>query len=222
MQARAEFHKRELKKTGWNDFSKFYYLELSDFLIPALEIFHSLKLAALTSFTKDLATMTITDLEDGSSIQITSPFGSAALKACHEVQNIGAVETYQRRYLWVAALEIVEHDALDSSAGAEKKAAQAEETKGRKPVPASFKYWNELSDGDKIMLLPFREEMTELVAKMNYTEAAAVYDAVKEFTRADGSVLFEDDSKPAIWSCFNSVERDQIKKFSKYMMEKGL
>jgi hypothetical protein len=41
--------------------------------------------------------------------------GSAALKGCHEVQNIGAVETYQRRYLWVAALEIVEHDALDSS-----------------------------------------------------------------------------------------------------------
>jgi hypothetical protein len=43
--------------------------------------------------------------------------GSAALKGCHEVQNIGAVETYQRRYLWVTALEIVEHDALDSSEG---------------------------------------------------------------------------------------------------------
>ncbi len=43
--------------------------------------------------------------------------GSAALKGCHEVQNVGAVETYQRRYLWVAALEIVEHDAIDSSDG---------------------------------------------------------------------------------------------------------
>jgi hypothetical protein len=40
---------------------------------------------------------------------------SAALKGCHEVQNLGAVQTYLRRYLWVAALEIVEHDALDSS-----------------------------------------------------------------------------------------------------------
>jgi hypothetical protein len=49
--------------------------------------------------------------------------GSAALKGCHEVQNIGAVETYQRRYLWVAALEIVEHDALDSSPGADVLAA---------------------------------------------------------------------------------------------------
>jgi hypothetical protein len=48
---------------------------------------------------------------------IESPMGSASLKGCHEVQNIGAVETYQRRYLWVAALEIVEHDALDATTG---------------------------------------------------------------------------------------------------------
>jgi len=43
--------------------------------------------------------------------------GSAALKGCHEVQNIGAVETYQRRYLWVTAMEIVEHDVLDATTG---------------------------------------------------------------------------------------------------------
>ncbi len=35
-----------------------------------------------------------------------------------EVQNLGAVQTYIRRYLWVAALEIVEHDVVDASAGA--------------------------------------------------------------------------------------------------------
>ena len=33
------------------------------------------------------------------------------------VQNIGAVETYQRRYLYVCALAISEHDALDSTTG---------------------------------------------------------------------------------------------------------
>ena len=60
-------------------------------------------------------------MEDKSQIVITSPMGSAALKGCHEVQQIGAVETYQRRYLWVAALEIVEHDALDGSPPVEEK-----------------------------------------------------------------------------------------------------
>jgi hypothetical protein len=43
--------------------------------------------------------------------------GTANLQGCHEVQNIGAVETYQRRYLYVTALSIVEHDALDAVTG---------------------------------------------------------------------------------------------------------
>jgi hypothetical protein len=50
-------------------------------------------------------------------IVITSPMSEAALKGCHPVQNLGAVETYIRRYLWVSALEIVEHDALDMTTG---------------------------------------------------------------------------------------------------------
>ena len=38
----------------------------------------------------------------------------AALKGCHPVQNLGASQTYLRRYLWTTAMGIVEHDALDS------------------------------------------------------------------------------------------------------------
>ena len=74
----------------------------------------------LFRYDKELAKLTITDVDDGTAVEITSPMGSAALKGCHEVQNIGAVETYQRRYLWVTAMEIVEHDALDSTTGSEK------------------------------------------------------------------------------------------------------
>ena len=61
--------------------------------------------------------MTIYDVEDGSSVVFTSPMGSANLKGCHMVQNIGAVETYQRRYLYTVAMAIVEHDALDATTG---------------------------------------------------------------------------------------------------------
>ena len=117
-EARKQFHQRELKKSGHNKFAGYYYFELGDFLIPAIEIFDKLNLCALVSFTKELATMTIVDIDDPSNqVVITSPFGSANLKGTHEIQNIGACETYQRRYLWMAALEIVEHDALDSSEG---------------------------------------------------------------------------------------------------------
>ncbi len=117
-EARKAFHASHLKKTGHNKFAGYYYFELGDFLVPALQICDSLKLSAVVSFGVELATMTLTDLEDGSQFVITSPMSTASLKACHEVQNLGAVQTYLRRYLWVAALEIVEHDAIDSSEGA--------------------------------------------------------------------------------------------------------
>jgi hypothetical protein len=118
-EARKRFHATAIKKTGRNTFSNYDYFELGDFLVPALLIFESLELSAVISFGVDLASMTLTDLEDGSQFVITSPMSTASLKACHEVQNLGAVQTYLRRYLWVAALEIVEHDALDSVTGSE-------------------------------------------------------------------------------------------------------
>lgn len=118
-EARTAFHKLKLAKTGLNKFAGYKYFELGDFLIPALEVMREQGLCAYISFGNDLATMTIVDVGTSGgkpeTITITSPMSSAALKGCHEVQNLGAVQTYLRRYLWVAALEIVEHDALDSS-----------------------------------------------------------------------------------------------------------
>ena len=116
--ARNKFHSLKLEKTGHNKFAGYKYFELGDFLIPALRVFGECGLCAYVSFKADEACMFIRDVEKPEDvIYITSPMGSAALKGCHEVQNIGAVETYQRRYLWVAALEIVEHDALDAITG---------------------------------------------------------------------------------------------------------
>jgi hypothetical protein len=122
--ARAGFHMLKLAKTGFNSFSKYNYFELGDFLLPALETLSKHGLCAVVSFTDTIATLTLIEIDSGTSIQITSPMGSADLKGCHAVQNIGAVETYQRRYLWVALMEIVEHDAVDQGPPAEKKAAK--------------------------------------------------------------------------------------------------
>lgn len=205
MQARDEFHKRELKKSGWNDFSKFKYLELADFLIPALEIFSSLKLAALTSFTKELATMTITDLEDGSSVVITSPFGSAALKACHEVQNIGAVETYQRRYLWIAALEIVEHDAIDSATKPEEKQADK---------PAEIKHQSVPKDSWDLLTAKEQKYLTDLAIPIKDEISAGNMDRAYELRM---QVQFDEDrhdfQQAGFISLFSPPERTALKKY---------
>jgi hypothetical protein len=122
-EARLRFHSTAIKKTGKNKFQGYEFFEMSDFLVPALKIFADLKLCAVVSFNDALASMTVTDTEDGSQFVITSPMSTAELKACHPVQNLGAVQSYLRRYLWTALLEIVEHDAIDSGPGAEPRQA---------------------------------------------------------------------------------------------------
>ena len=115
--ARKEFHSRSIVKTGYNTFSKYSYFELSDFLVPAMHIMADNGLIPIVSFGLELASMTVHDLDSDKTIVITSPMSEATLKACQPVQSMGAVETFQRRYLWVALLEIVEHDAIDAESG---------------------------------------------------------------------------------------------------------
>jgi hypothetical protein len=131
--ARNMLQTKELTKSGHNKFAGYKYFELGDFLPTVQAIFQEVGLVDVISFTADTATMTIFDVEDGSSIVFTSPMGSASLKGCHEVQNIGAVETYQRRYLYTTALAIVESDALDATTAKEE--PKKEEQKGITAVP---------------------------------------------------------------------------------------
>ena len=117
MQARISLQNSKLTQSGNNKFAGYKYFELGDFLPAAQQIFVELGLCGIVSFGAEEATLTITDTEDNSHLVITSPMSTAALKGCHAVQNLGAVQTYIRRYLWVAALEIVEHDAIDMTTG---------------------------------------------------------------------------------------------------------
>jgi len=114
--ARIELQAKNIEKSGWNPFSKYKYFELSDFLLPINTLFDKYGLCSIISFDLEIATMTIYNTDNPSEfIVITSPMSSADLSACHPVQSLGAVETYQRRYLYITALEIVENDALDAT-----------------------------------------------------------------------------------------------------------
>jgi hypothetical protein len=138
-EARDKFHQSKLKKSGQNKFAGYSYFELGDFVVPALQIFKEVGLTSIITFGKEEAQMLIVNTDKPDEvITITTPMSEASLKGCHPVQNLGAVETYLRRYLWVACLEVVEHDSLDSSAPlkAEEQPAPAKKvTAGRYEEP---------------------------------------------------------------------------------------
>jgi hypothetical protein len=128
---RNELATMPLNKSGHNRFAGYKYFELGDFLPAVQMLFEKHGLCDVISFTNDLATMELYDIEDGSRVMFTSPMGSANLKGCHEVQNIGAVESYQRRYLYTVALAITENDVLDATTGS----APVEPKPVAKPAP---------------------------------------------------------------------------------------
>ena len=120
--ARVELQNKGLNKSGNNKFAGYTYFELADFLPTINQLCLDLKLMTQTSFTSDMATLKIRNAEKPEEIvEFTSPMAAAQLKGCHEIQNLGAVETYQRRYLLVTAFEIVENDALDPLNGKDDK-----------------------------------------------------------------------------------------------------
>jgi hypothetical protein len=137
-QARMLLQGTKLTKSGKNKFAGYEYFELGDFLPAIQKICHEIGLCGIVSFNHEMAYLQINDVEDGTSIMFTSPMSSAALKGCHDVQNLGAVQSYLRRYLWTNAFEIVEHDVLDATTGAvevAKKPAVTAVTPDPKPSP---------------------------------------------------------------------------------------
>jgi hypothetical protein len=137
-QARMLLQGTKLTKSGKNKFAGYEYFELGDFLPAIQKICNDIGLCGIVSFNHEMAYLQINDVEDGTSIMFTSPMSSAALKGCHDVQNLGAVQSYLRRYLWTNAFEIVEHDVLDATTGAvevAKKPAVTAVTPDPKPSP---------------------------------------------------------------------------------------
>ena len=189
--ARYEFHKIELKKSGHNKFAGYKYFELADFVVPALEVFNLVGLVSVISFCHDVATMTIINIDEPSeTIVITSPMSEANLKGCHAVQNLGAVQTYLRRYLWVAALEIIEHDAIDSS----------------KPVEEKKKVVITPTQG-----IPDSLPAEELQYLQDLAQEIMALDGKQGLERMEAENL-EADQKVALWSMLPSKVRSEIKK----------
>jgi hypothetical protein len=199
--ARAKFHSIELKKSGHNKFAGYKYFELGDFIVPALGIFNEVGLTSIISFGADEANLSIVDNDKPEDrIIISSPMSTAALKGAHEIQNLGAVQSYIRRYLWVAALEIVEHDAIDSS---DKVTDEGIKKKGNAPVISPR---GGIGDDLPAEVKEFLQDLANSISGL-----VEVGQAVDALAMIDEQQL-EADQKVYLSSQLNSTVRSALKK----------
>ena len=198
---RVALQEAKIKKSGRNRHAGYDYYELSDFLPTVNKLFMEHKLFSQVSFTSEVATLTIINSEKpDEKIVFTSPMEKAELRGVQPIQNVGAVQTYQRRYLYLMALEITESDALDAmhDPNAEPDGAQA-----RRNGKAAHNGESQISDAQRRRLFALAreagvddDELRSLIKDMTGQESTASitredYDAICDMleSRAQGMLV---------------------------------
>lgn len=117
---RSGMHRHKNKNTG--ALVEYKYFELSDFLPLANKLFDEVGLCSVfktgTSYDENGKPFRWAQLDivnsDRPVEKITFESEAELPDMGTGIQSLGAMHTYMRRYLWLEALEIVEHDAVDA------------------------------------------------------------------------------------------------------------
>ena len=117
MQARKMFKDKGISKSGYNHFQKFSYYELKDIIPEAIEICIELDIATRFTYEYDHYALKISDLENKEETEFCMPAQEIPKEGNmnNQLQNLGKVQTYIRRYLYMQFLDITENDVVDAS-----------------------------------------------------------------------------------------------------------
>jgi len=150
---RVELAKMNLKKTGENKFTKFKYYELSDFLPSIMQLFNKYRLFSLFSDCGEYCTLQVFNADVSTESMIfTSQNADASVKGATPIQSHGSLLTYQRRYLYMIALEIVEADVLDYGMNANDNTIELIDSKILTSIDADLKNANVSAEQKKWIL----------------------------------------------------------------------
>lgn len=150
--------KANLKKTGENKYAGFKYYELADFLPTIVTLCNEKKLFTKPVFENEVARLIIINCENPEEREeYTSPMKELELKGCNQIQALGGVETYQRRYLYMSAFDIVENDMFDGTSG--------KEDKSKKPTQSATEQVTEKKATEAQLEIIKRNYKTEEVMK---------------------------------------------------------
>ena len=108
---------QEFPKSGYNKYSKNKYHELKDIMPPIVAECHKRGLMLLFNFTKEEATLDVTDknnVENYYRFTMPMPKLEQLNSKINIIQSIGADSTYLKRYLLVNAFLILEDDVADA------------------------------------------------------------------------------------------------------------
>lgn len=117
IEARSFFQSTPKKKTGYNPHLKSHFFQLDDIIPIVSKIETTFKLLFHINFGEEnVGVLTVFNAENPEEKLIyKTPTSIEGMRGMSEVQAVGAMETYSRRYLYMMSLDIVETDELDQN-----------------------------------------------------------------------------------------------------------
>lgn len=142
---RVDLQKKNLKKSGHNKFANFDYFELADFLPTLNELMQREKINDIFTIQDNTAKLILVKGEERQ--EYTMPFvifetpintkkdketGEIKdVKSMQDIQYLGALNTYYKRYLYLNAFGITDGDVIDSMDNGDLKSKKKEDTNYR-------------------------------------------------------------------------------------------
>lgn len=109
-EARLLLKEEKIEKSGKNSFTKINYFTLQDIEPAITRVSEKSRLTPLFTFTKEKAILTIADWDSEETLVFESPMVEQKDSKMNEIQILGSLETYQRRYLYNIAFALNESD----------------------------------------------------------------------------------------------------------------
>lgn len=195
---RVKLQKADLKKSGKNKFANFDYFELADFLPTLNELMEKEGVNDLFTIEDGNAILTLIKGEEKQSymipfIMFEVPLNSKGAKSMQDIQYLGALNTYYKRYLYLNAYGITDGDVIDAM-DIEKAPVQTSTQAKAKPAPAVQPTTGEKLASEKqlelISNLYSQDEISGMLTRMGLS-------GLSEITLSQASKMIEARKKQA-------------------------
>lgn len=119
IQIRVDLQNSKIKKSGINKYAGFEYYELADFLPRLNELMLQYGINDKFTIEEDKATLTLIKGEETQSYNIPferfdTPLNKNGSPSMQDIQYLGALNTYYKRYLYLNAFGITDGEVIDS------------------------------------------------------------------------------------------------------------
>ncbi len=153
-QIKYEVSEADLKKSGKNTYQKYNYFELKDFMPLVRKLCIKYKVATQFNVIDDTAYLHVFDTETNcfrrwshkipkvETLGLNKTGEMIPIKETEQEKVKGALETYSRRYLYLAFLELTDGDPIDSG----DVDAQKKTTKQKKKYPTPKEVYTQLKE----------------------------------------------------------------------------